>query len=58
LASFINLKNSDYIKIMKYFIGIAILLLGIYIITDLALKTRYTRKRLSKEKNKSSKIKY
>jgi len=32
---------------MKYFIGIVILLFGIYIMTDLALKTRYTRKRLS-----------
>jgi len=38
---------------MKYFIGIVILLFGMYIITDLALKTRYTRKRLSKGKNKS-----
>ena len=36
---------------MKYFIGIIILLLGIFIITDLAFKTRYTRKRLS-NKNK------
>jgi uncharacterized alpha/beta hydrolase family protein len=35
---------------MKYFIGIIILLVGIYIMTDLALKTSYTRKRLSKEK--------
>jgi len=35
---------------MKYFIGIIILLFGIYIMTDLAIKTRYTRKRLSKEK--------
>jgi hypothetical protein len=35
---------------MKYFIGIIILLFGIYVMTDLALKTRYTRKRLSKEK--------
>jgi len=33
---------------MKYYIGIDILLFGIYIMTDLALKTRYTRKRLSK----------
>jgi len=41
---------------MKYFIGIVILLFGIYIMTDLALKTRYTRKRLSKEKNKSYKF--
>jgi len=38
---------------MKYFIGIVILLFGIYIMTDLAFKTRYTRKRLSKGKNKS-----
>jgi len=38
---------------MKYFIGIIILLFGIYIMTDLALKTRYTRKRLSIGKNKS-----
>ena len=35
---------------MKYFIGIIILVLGIFIITDLALKTRYTRKRLSNKK--------
>mgnify|MGYP003321697559 CR=1 FL=1 len=35
---------------MKYFIGVFILLFGIYIITDLALKTRYTRKRLQKGK--------
>jgi len=35
---------------MKYFIGIIILLFGIYVMTDLALKTRHTRKRLSKEK--------
>ena len=35
---------------MKYFIGIVILLFGIYAMTDLALKTRYTRKRLSKGK--------
>jgi len=41
---------------MKYFIGIIILLVGIYIMTDLALKTRYKRKRLSKEKNKSYKF--
>ncbi len=37
---------------MKDFIGIIILLLGIFIITDLAFKTRYTRKRLS-DKNKN-----
>jgi len=41
---------------MKYFIGIVLLLFGIYIMTDLALKTRYTRKRLSKGKNKSYKF--
>jgi len=33
---------------MKYFIGIVILLFGIYIMTDLALKARHARKRLSK----------
>ena len=36
---------------MKYFVGIIILLLGIFMMTDLAIKTRYTRKRLTKEKN-------
>ena len=41
---------------MKYFIGIVILLSGIYIMIDLALKTRYTRKRLSKGKNKPYKF--
>jgi len=41
---------------MKYFIGIVILLFGIYVMTDLAFKTRYTRKRLSKRKNKSYKF--
>jgi len=35
---------------MKYIIGLIILLIGIYIMTDLALKNRYTRKRLSKGK--------
>jgi len=35
---------------MKYIIGIIILFIGIYIMTDLALKTRYTRKKLSKRK--------
>jgi len=35
---------------MKYFIGIVILLFGIYVMTDLALMTRYKRKRLSKGK--------
>jgi len=38
---------------MKYFIGVLILLFGIYVMTDLALKTRYKRKRLSNKKNKS-----
>jgi len=38
---------------MKYFIGIIILLFGIYIMTDSALKTRYIRKkRISKNKSK------
>ena len=31
---------------MKYHIGYLILSIGIYAITDLAIKTRYTRKRL------------
>jgi len=35
---------------MKYFIGIVIILFGIYVMTDLALETRNTRKRLSKGK--------
>ncbi len=35
---------------MKYPIGILILAVGIYAITDLAIKTRYTRKRLKKIK--------
>ena len=39
---------------MKYPIGLLILLVGIYAITDLAIKTRYTRKRLkSIKKNKN-----
>ena len=36
---------------MKYPIGLLILLVGIYAITDLAIKTRYTRKRLKNIKN-------
>ncbi len=36
---------------MKYFMGIIILVFGIFITTDLALKTRYTRKRLSNRNN-------
>ena len=36
---------------MKYSIGLFILLVGIYAITDLAIKTRYTRKRLKKIKH-------
>ena len=44
-------ETIDFLKkASKYFIGIIILLFGIYIMTDLALKTRYTRKRLSKGK--------
>ena len=39
---------------MKYPIGILILLVGIYAITDLAIKTRYTRKRLKPLKNNKS----
>lgn len=34
---------------MKYLVGITILITAIYAITDLAVKTRYTRKRLSEE---------
>jgi len=37
---------------MKYPIGIFILLFSIYAITDLAIKARYTRKRLASEKHK------
>ena len=38
---------------MKYFIGIIIIVFGIFMMTDLAFKTRYKRKRLSnKEKGK------
>ena len=38
---------------MKYPIGLLILIVGIYAITDLAIKTRYTRKRLKPSKNKN-----
>ena len=41
---------------MKYIIGTVIFLFGIYMMTDLALKTRQKRKRLSKEKNKTYKF--
>ena len=42
-----------YFKLkMKYPIGILILLFSIYSITDLAIKARYTRKRLTSEKHK------
>ncbi len=37
---------------MKYPIGIFILLFSIYSITDLAIKARYTRKRLTITKHK------
>ena len=37
---------------MKYPIGLLILIVGIYAITDLAIKTRYTRKRLRPTKKK------
>ena len=40
---------------MKYPIGLLILLLGIYAITDLAIKTRYTRKRLKSMKHNKNK---
>ena len=43
---------------MKYPIGILILIIGIYAIADLAIKTRYTRKRLkpSKKKKRINKV--
>ena len=43
---------------MKYPIGLLILIVGIYAITDLAIKTRYTRKRLKpiKKKKNTSKV--
>ena len=46
---------------MKYPIGLLILIIGIYAITDLAIKTRYTRKGLksikhNKRINKINKI--
>ena len=39
---------------MQYPIGLLILIVGIYAITDLAIKTRYTRKRLKPTKKKKS----
>ena len=39
---------------MKYSVGLLILIMGIYAITDLAIKTRYTRKRLKRTKNEKS----
>ncbi len=38
---------------MKYLFGLLILLFGIYAITDLAIKTRYTRKRLTNKNKKN-----
>ncbi len=35
---------------MKYSTGLFILIFGIYAITDLGIKTRYTRKRLLDQK--------
>ena len=37
---------------MKYSIGALILFFAIYSLTDLAIKTRYTRKRLTSNKHK------
>ena len=37
---------------MKYFIGLIILVLGVYMMTDLAFKTRYTRKKLLNKKKR------
>ena len=42
---------------MKYSIGLIILIAGIYAITDLAIKTRYTRKRLKPSKIRRALIK-
>ena len=39
---------------MKYPIGLLILIVGIYAITDLSIKTRYTRKRLKNIKHNKS----
>ena len=51
--SLINVIHVLFIKFeMKYPIGILILLFSIYSITDLAIKARYTRKRLTSEKHK------
>ena len=35
---------------MKYIIGLVLLFVSIYLMIDLALKTRYTRKRLTEKK--------
>ena len=37
---------------MKYPVGILIIVFSIYSITDLAIKARYTRKRLTTDKHK------
>ena len=51
--SLINVIHVLFIKFeMKYPIGILILLFSIYSITDLAIKARYTRKRLTSTKHK------
>ena len=39
---------------MKYYIGLLILLVGIFAMTDLAIKARYTRKRLKNIKHDNS----
>ena len=49
----INVINILFTNIlMKYPIGILILLISIYSITDLAIKLRYTRKRLTSDKHR------
>ena len=51
--SLINVIHVLFIKLqMKYPIGRLILLFSIYSITDLAIKARYTRKRLTSAKHK------
>ncbi len=37
---------------MKYFIGIIILVIGIFMMTYLAFKTRYIRKKLSNKRKR------
>ena len=47
---FSHFKNNKKQNSMKYPSGLVILIFSIYAITDLAIKTRYTRKRLLDQK--------